>query len=327
MPLFAFDMKTPFIGPSSQKAFKYEFAPGADPANNAGAYASIVNDPGGVIDTRTGLLRRVIQMATLNSARTASGAVDSGARCQLETWAQWTENVERWEGFALRFPNSFPKSKTIGSGWHVVHGSYGTNPSGNSPLRFDLMKRGTNADGSSGIQLMMMRSHDYGFEVPWVLRVGGANRTIDSIRNTWIDIVLRHKFGGWSGGLSGGFLEIYVNAGNGWERQPFTATTTYHATTADGFRMYYKTSDPATNGTPPFDTSIRNYYQYDSYGGVTPVIFHGVHRIDTAFSEVNPFSHANQAGAPGAVVVVPIGNVWDTIGAHLTRTDGALRTP
>jgi hypothetical protein len=299
-PIFDFDDVTPFTGGQSQQAFKYDFTPcsSVQGANNA-QYASIVNDPAGVIDSKTGTTRKVIKMTTPNNA---GGGTDSGARCQLEMWPMLQEGGEYWEALSWYFPADFPQQTTTPN-WHALHGSYGTGATGNSPFRIDILNYLQQPDGTLGQRIYIVRKAAYNNEVLWEFKDGGVSRTVPQLRNKWVDVVLHYRVGrdktGW--------MEIYTNTGSGWERQTFKPTTAHHTTTADGYRAYYATADPLSNGEPPYDTRINNYYMYNSYTGAGfpdpntgPTIYHGVHRIGSTFASVSgSWSHANQASAPG----------------------------
>jgi hypothetical protein len=292
--VFDFDELAPFTGSQSQRAFKYDSAP----CGNNAQYASIVNDPAGVIDGKTGTVRKVIKMTTPN---TAGGGTDSGARCQLETGPVLQEGGKYWEALAWYFPSDTPKQGAPPT-WHVLHGAFGTNSVGNSPFRIDMINGATNSDGTLGREIHIGRRDIYNGEELWELKVGGVRKSQWDLRSRWIDVVLHYQIGR----DTTGWLEIWINVGNGWERQKFSPTTAYHTTTADGYRVYYATADPLTSGEPPYDTRISNYYAYNSYlnygfpdPNTGPTIYHGTHRIGSSFSAVSgSWSHANQTSAP-----------------------------
>jgi hypothetical protein len=306
--IFDFDDVLPFGG--SDHYSKYDAVITGSTDNPPREFASIVNDPAGVIDPKTAAVRKVIKMTTPDNARQYT---DTGARCQLEIFPMLNTGQEIWEGMALYFPSDFPK-RGAATKAHVIHGAFGTGSTGNSPLRIDLINHGTNSDGSSGHMIQMMRASEYAFEVPWYYRENGAEKTIWDSRGYWIDIILHYRMGAWNTTSpdSGGWIEIYTNVGDGWERQPFSAASAYHGRSADTFRMYYATVDPGRAGTTPYDVRIANYYIYGAYlawgfpdPDTGPTLYHGVHKLGDAAAQVNPRSHADQTGFPGGTEPAP----------------------
>jgi Polysaccharide lyase len=266
--LFNAAFRLPLQGPD---AFSdYEYVPGSQ-------YITVVNDPAGVKDPATGQVRHVLKLSVPNSA---GGGQDTGARAQLETKPMLQDNGEYYIGHSIYLPSNFPTYGATGY-QHVISGAFGSSPTGNSPLRLNFQNRTTGVG-----ELRYQRGSAYGYEIAW--RYPTA---ISGLRGHWIDIVDHVKF---STDPKVGFREIYVNEGKGWVKTHFEPTTQYHTTSADGTRIYLKTSDPATDGVAPFDHRINNYYTYGSYtpqGIETVTMYQGPHRIATSFDLANPHSY------------------------------------
>jgi hypothetical protein len=309
--IFNFDKTLPWTG--TNHLTKYDFVPGSQ-------YAFLVPDPKGTLDRDAPTkVRTVIRASVPNSA----AAGDTGARWQAEIFPMLNVGDEIWEGWSHLFSdgtNGYPshprRNATLAV--HGLHGAFGTNAQSNSPLRIDMINDQNNSDGTTGQNIHIGRSGNYNQELIWKLQVNGQNITTWDLRGRWVDFVLHFRIGNWSSGAptddTGGWVEVYINLGNGWERQIMQPATTFHGRSADTYRAYYDTADPNTNGLPPYDTRVNNYYLANAYTNSAAFPYPTVDPLTmwinpqrlarastanaSAFGMVNPGSYDNQTGAP-----------------------------
>src|SRR4051794_5649213 len=266
--LFDAAFKLPLQGPNPFS--DYDYVPGSK-------YISVVSDPAGVIDASTGLPRRVLKLTTPDNA---GDYKDSGARAQLETKPIMQDDHDYWIGWSVYLPTDFPNYGTKYF-THGLSGGFGTNAKGPSPLRVDIGNR-----TSTQSEIKLGRSGTYDFERLWTMP-----QPVADLKGRWIDVV-EHVNSPTA--PKAGYLEIWTNPAPGWTRATFPPPPKSPPPPADGHRVYYKTSDPATDGTAPFDHRILNYYTYGSYkplGYDAVTLYQGPHRIGTSFNAVDPHSH------------------------------------
>ncbi len=190
-------------------------------------------------------------------------------RAQLETPHDFDEGEDRFFGFSLLFPESFPTELPEQAWVTLGEQAYGPNydGAGGTSLRVQ------NAVDGSGAELRWQRNEAYDWDIPW------RGPKIEDIRGRWVDVVQRIKL---HRDPEIGFVELWMNTGSGWRRQRLDGQE----------RLYMSTYDDA-NGGGANNSRLSLYYRQDIPGPLT--LFHGHHSIATAgegaFEAVAPRSY------------------------------------
>jgi hypothetical protein len=197
-------------------------------------------------------------------------------RAQVETGYDFQEGDDRYFGFSILLPDGFPDQLpdrawiTIGEQAYTAEGQ---GPGGTS-LR---IQNGTDHEGAV---IRWERNDTYGFDRPWI------GPKVADVRGRWIDFVQRIKL---HHDPHVGFVELWMNAGQGWAKQRLAGQE----------RLYMNTYD-AANGHGPNNSRLSLYYRADIPGPLT--LYHGAHRIATAgtgaFEAVAPTSYGPAPGEP-----------------------------
>jgi hypothetical protein len=121
----------------------------------------------------------------------------------------------------------------------------------------------------SGVDaLTWQRNGSYGWDIPW--------EQGPLVRNRWYDQVLHVRL---SRDPGQGFVELYLNTGEGWQQQQLGGQS----------RLPMATLDAANGGGP-------NYHKLALYRlrGMFPVltVYHAEHRIGRTFDAVAPRSYS-----------------------------------
>lgn len=182
-------------------------------------------------------------------------------RAQVETPTLFREGDEAWIGWSTLFPSDWPRRlPSDGKAWITLSEVYGPPYAGASPVKLG-MRSGVDA-------LTWQRNGTYAWDVPW------ERETI--VKNRWYDQVLHVKF---SQDPDVGFVELWVNTGEGWEQQLLRGDP----------RLVMQTLDASNAGGP-------NYHKLSLYRqrGLYPVltVFHAEHRVGNSFDAVAPDSHS-----------------------------------
>jgi hypothetical protein len=175
-------------------------------------------------------------------------------RAQIEGPANLVPGGEYWAGWSTLLPADFP---TIPSGgWLTLQSIYGAPFAGAGPLGTRL---GAN-------ELQFQRNATYNWDLPW-------RQTIQ--RGRWTDFVYHVKL---SPDPTVGFVELYLNTGNGWAQQTLGGQN----------RLYMKTLD-STNGAGPNSFRVNNYRKQGMFDVAT--LYHATPKVGTSFDAVAPNSH------------------------------------
>ena len=192
-------------------------------------------------------------------------------RAQIETPYDFTEGADRYFGFSLYFPASFP-SQLPPQGWVTV-GAQAYGPPYDGAAGTSL--RVQNAPGGGGAEIRWQRNDSYAWDIPW------RGPRIDQVRGRWVDLVQRIKL---HRDPRVGFVEMWMNTGDGWRQQKLSGQD----------RLYMSTYDSA-NGGGANNSRLALYYRKDIPGPLT--LFHGPHRIaaaaEGAFAAVAPTSYGD----------------------------------
>jgi len=160
---------------------------------------------------------------------------------------------EVWIGWSTLFPRRFPSAVP---GWLTFASTYGPPYRGTGPVTF----------GVRGNEILWSRNATYDWDVPWRMPL---------LRGRWIDFVVHERL---SHSPRRGFVELWVNAGQGWRRQLLHGRT----------RLRMRTLD-RSNGRGPNVHSLSNYRKRGMFEIVT--LYHASHRLGTSFAAVAPRSH------------------------------------
>lgn len=216
-----------------------------------GERISIVDDP------VLGEKRKVLQF-TVHDDDTGPTA---NPRAQVETPKMFRNGDDAWIGWSTLFPSDWPQHLPAGGvAWITLSELYGPPYSGAAPVKFG-MRSGVDA-------VTWQRNGTYGWDTPW--------ERGSIMKNRWYDHVLHVKF---SHDPAVGFVELYVNTGDGWVQQDLAGTSRLHMATFDG-----------ANGGGP------NYHKLALYRlrGMYPVltVLHAEHRVGDSFQSVAPHSYS-----------------------------------
>lgn len=190
-------------------------------------------------------------------------------RAQLETAYNFEEGDDRYFGLSFFFPRDFP-TELPDRGW-VTLGEQAYGPPFANAAAVSL--RAQNAVGSDEAELRWQRNDTYDHDIPWV------GPKIADLRGKWVDIVQRIRL---DDDPDKGFVELWMNTGDGWERQELHGKD----------RLYMSTYDSAADGGPN-NSRLSLYYTDEIEGPLT--FYHGAHKIATAgegaFEAVDPGSY------------------------------------
>jgi hypothetical protein len=182
-------------------------------------------------------------------------------RAQVETPRMFRDGDEVWVGWSTLFPADWPERLPPGGdAWLTLSEFHGPPYDGAAPVKLG-MRSGTDA-------VTWQRTASHGWDIPWE---SGPIR-----KEHWYDHVLHVKL---SGDAATGFVELFVDAGEGWQQQALGGAA----------RLHMRTLEEA-NG------AAANYHKLALYRlrGLYPVltVFHAEHRVATSFDAAAPRSHA-----------------------------------
>lgn len=203
-----------------------------------------------LVDDPTGIKRKVARFRV----RDDDIGPTPNPRAQIESPPVLQEGRDYWFGHSTYFPTTFPKTLPRG-GWIAFGGFYGPPSIGSGPV-------GLGVEGEAN-QLRWQRNETYDYDLAW--------RT-PLVRRQWYDFVWHVKL---SGDERVGFVEMWMNTGDGWERQRLRGRK----------RLYMQTLD-ASNGEGPNDHRLSLYRKRGMFPVLT--VFHAAHRIGTSFGAVAP---------------------------------------
>jgi len=216
-----------------------------------GERISIVDDPvlGG---------QRKVMKFTVEDGDTGPTA---NPRAQVETPKTFRDGDELWIGWSTLFPSSWPdRLPAGGQSWLTLSELYGPPYSGAAPVKLG-MRSGARA-------LTWQRNDSYGWDIPW--------ERGPLLENRWYDQVLHVRL---SHDAGTGFVEYFLNTGDGWQQQQLAGTSRLRMATLDG-----------SNGDGP------NYHKLALYRlrGMFPVltVYHAEHRVGRTFDAVAPASYS-----------------------------------
>lgn len=209
--------------------------------------------------------RKVLRFRVFN---TDTGPTEN-PRAQIETPYNFREGDDRYFGLSFFFPEDFPESLPD-QGW-VTLGEQAYGPPFDDAAGVSL--RVQNVVGEDGLELRWQRNDTYDNDIPW------HGPRISEIRGRWVDVVQRIRL---SSDPEEGFVELWMNTGDGWERQQLSGRE----------RLKMKTYDSAADDGAN-NSRLSLYYTRDLRGPIT--MFHGAHKIATAgkgaFEAVDPGSY------------------------------------
>ena len=166
-------------------------------------------------------------------------------RAQLETPFDFEEGDDRYSGFSYLFPEEFP-TELPSEAW-VALGSiaYGPPFDGAGPLSIRVQ----NSPNGEGAELRWQRNDTYDNDIAW------TGPKIADIQGRWVDFVFRAKL---HRDPDEGFVELWMNTGDGWERQELNGERHLEMNTYDD------SNDGGAN-----NTRIGLYYRQDIDGPLT----------------------------------------------------------
>jgi hypothetical protein len=204
-----------------------------------------------VVDDPTGRNRKVAKLTVFDRDK---GPTTSDPRANLATPNLFGQGDERWIGWSTLFPTSgFPASVP---GWLVFEAVYGPPHRGPGPQHF--MVRGD--------EIVYERNDSYDFDRPWRMPL---------VRGRWIDFVLHQRM---SSDPEQGFLELWINTGEGWRQQEFYGQK----------RLQMRTMDRSNAGGDN-SHSLGLYRDKGILGAAT--VYHASHKIGRSFAAVAPRSY------------------------------------
>jgi hypothetical protein len=220
----------------------------------------VVNDP------VLGASRKVLRFRV---SRTDTGPTRN-PRAQVETAYDFRHGQDRYFGFSLYFPRSFP-TRLPSRSW-VTFGAQAYGPPYAGAGGTSLRVQQTNGRA----ELRWQRNETYGWDIPW------RGPQIEDVKSRWIDFVQRIKL---HRNRRVGFVELWMNTGRGWKRQKLKGRD----------RLYMRTYDSA-NGGGANNSRLALYYDRRIRGPL--MLYHGPHRIASAgrggFDAVAPTSYLDR---------------------------------
>lgn len=235
----------------------------ADVADNGlSAYANVIHGEriSVVDDPILGGDRKVMQFTVLDD----DIGPTAHPRAQVETPKMIRGGDEVWVGWSTLFPSDWPERLPPGgTSWITLSEFYGPPYAGAAPVKLGT-RSGTDA-------LTWQRNSSYGWDIPWERGPIQKNR--------WYDQVLHVKL---SSDPEVGFVELYLNTGEGWEQQTVLGSPRLHMRTLD-----------SSNGGGPNYHKLALYRTRGMYPTLT--VFHAEHRVGTSFDAVAPDSYPSAA--------------------------------
>jgi Polysaccharide lyase len=158
-----------------------------------------------------------------------------------------------WIGWSSLFPRSFPP---VIPGWLTFASLYGPPFENTGPVTFQVVGR----------EIRWQRNRTYGWRVAWRMPL---------IRGRWVDFVIHTRL---SRDPRRGFVELWVNTGDGWRQQLLQGRR----------RLVMQTLD-SSNGGGVNQHRIGSYRKRGMFRSVTT--YGASHRIGTGFEAVAPHSY------------------------------------
>ena len=215
-----------------------------------GERISVVDDP--VLGDRRQVLRFTVQDG--DTGPTAD------PRAQVQTPEVFEEGDELWIGWSTLFPSGWPtRLPAGGASWLTLSELYGPPYAGAAPVKLG-MRSGVDA-------LTWQRNGTHGWDIPW--------ESGPLVENRWYDLVLHVRL---SRDPGSGFVELYLNTGDGWEQQPLAGRSRLPTATLDG-----------SNDGGPGHHKLALYRQRGMFPVLT--VYHAEHRVGRTFDAVAPQSH------------------------------------
>ena len=216
-----------------------------------GERISVVDDP--VLGDRRQVMRFTVQDG--DTGPTAD------PRAQVETPEVFEEGDELWIGWSTLFPSGWPdRLPAGGTSWLTLSELYGPPYAGAAPVKLG-MRSGVDA-------LSWQRNGTYGWDVPWEV---GPLRT-----DHWYDQVLHVRLSSDGGS---GFVELYLDTGDGWEQQTLAGELRLRTATLDG-----------SNDAGPNHHKLALYRKRGLFPVLT--VYHAEHRVGTTFDAVAPRTYS-----------------------------------
>ena len=215
-----------------------------------------------VVDDPAGSRRKVLRF----DVRSSDTGPTENPRAQLETPADFNVGDDRYAGFAYYFPDDFP-SELPPQAW-IALGSvaYGPPFDGAGPISIRVQN---NVDDGRA-ELRWQRNDTYDNDIPWV------GPKLEEVKGRWVRFVVRAKL---SRDSERGFVELWMDSGSGWKKQPLDGKDRLHMITYD-----------ASNDGGPNSSRLALYYRQDIEGPLA--MYHGGLTIASAgrgaFAKVAP---------------------------------------
>lgn len=232
--------------------------------NGLTAYAEVIHGeritvvPDPVLGARRQVMRFTVEDDDIGPTR--------DPRAQVETPAVLEGGDEVWIGWSTLFPEDWPsRLPPGGSAWLTLSELYGPPFDGAAPVKIGMR--------SGAPAVTWQRNGSYDWDVAW--EQGPV------LRERWYDFVLRVRL---SDDPAIGFVELYLDTGDGWQQQSLRGRD----------RLHMRTLDDANGGGA-------NYHKLALYRqrGLFPVltVYHAEHRVGGSFAAVAPRSHAGEGAA------------------------------
>lgn len=243
-----------------------------------------VDDPRGVIDPRTGQVRKVLKFKVFEGD---IGPTEN-PRAQIETPAFWPLNTTYFVGHSLMYAENWPQ-KLMDRAWVANGGGGPWGPPFDGPG-----PSGTRLESSIGRRVQRLnRSNSINWPAGSRPDVAYSGELAYDIRGIWRDRVLEYRTGSAVNDMKG-YVRLWENTGKGWVPRTFYRDTA-RATT----RLAISNPDSSNRDMRKGRSSLSLYYRrhrYGSDGSLT--LFHGHFQIGTSFSAVMPrsYDHPMPAG-------------------------------
>jgi len=182
-------------------------------------------------------------------------------RAQISSPSILRPGADVWFGWSTLFPSNFPRRMTSGS--LTIESTYGPPHRGTGPRSISVQP-----SASGEPELRWQRNDTYDWDVVWRMPL---------IRGRWIDFVVHQKM---SRRESEGFVEMWVNTGQGWVQQRLKGRRRLNTATID-----------ASNGRGPNDHRLASYRTRGIWEVVT--LWHAAHKVGTSFAAVAPNSYGS----------------------------------